>query len=136
MQSGDWPYPYHRQKLLKGSVSLCSCAYTCTVCVLICSGNKELCGQDNSHFIPSTWVKRTLNFSVGQLLKPPSIKVRLAFSKPMLLCLLAVHTASFPLSCTSSQPWDRYSLSDLVTFQPFYAKTTLPELKWLYIIIG
>ena len=28
------------------------CACTCTVCVLICSGNKELCAQDNSNFIP------------------------------------------------------------------------------------
>ena len=44
-----------------------------------------------------------------------------------------VHPASLPLSCTSSQPWDRYSLNDVVTFQPF---CTLSELKWLYIIIG
>ena len=35
----------------RSSISLCSCAYTCTVCVLICSGNKGLCAQDNSHFI-------------------------------------------------------------------------------------
>ena len=51
MQSSGWPCPYHRQKLLKCSISLCSCACTCIVCVLICSGNKGLCAQDNSHFI-------------------------------------------------------------------------------------
>ena len=72
LQSGDWPYPYNRLKLLKLSVSV----HTHRVSVLICSDNKGLwCACDDNHF----FVGETDFCWLFQLLKPPSIKAGLAF---------------------------------------------------------